>query len=50
MKNTLVGFNSRPDEIEGRINDLEGRAVELNQVEQQKDKRIKKSEDSLKGL
>ena len=31
MKNTLVGCNSRLDETEYGISDLEGRAVELTQ-------------------
>ena len=32
MKNTLVELNSKLDETEGGISDLEGRAVELNQA------------------
>jgi len=31
LKNILNGFNSRPDEREERLSDLEDRAVELTQ-------------------
>ena len=42
LKNTLEGFNSRLDEAEERISQLETKAVELTQSEQQKEKRMKK--------
>ena len=45
-----MGFNSRLDEPEERITDLEDRAVELMQTDQQKEKRILKSEDNLRDL
>lgn len=50
LKNTLVGFNSRIDEPEEWITDLEDRAVELMQTDQQKERRILKSEDDLRDL
>ena len=39
-KNTLDVFNSRLDETEERVSDLEDRVVELTQMKQQKGKRI----------
>lgn len=36
-KNTLEGINNRLDDTEDRISDLQGRAVEINQAEQQKE-------------
>mgnify|MGYP006914393986 CR=1 FL=1 len=50
MRNTLEGFNSRLYEEE-RISELEKkRTVDLTQSEQLKEKRMKKSEDSLRDL
>ena len=48
MKNTLEGINSRKTEAEERISDLEDRMVEFTAVEQNKEKRMKRNEDSLK--
>ena len=48
MKNTLEGIN-RLDETEGQINDLEDKIEENTPSEKQKEKRIKKYEDSLRG-
>ena len=42
MKNTLEGFKSRLDEAEEQISNLEDRAVELTQTEQQKEKEFLK--------
>ena len=50
MKNTLEGINSRITEAEGRISDLEDRMVEFTAMEQNKEKRIKRNEDSLRDL
>ena len=50
MKNTLEGINSRITEAEERISDLEDRMVEFTAVEQNKEKRVKRNEDSLRHL
>ena len=50
MKNTLEGINSRITEAEERISDLEDRRVEFIAVEQNKEKRMKRNEDSLRDL
>ena len=55
MKNALEGINSRITEAEERISDLEDRmgeftAVEFTAVEQNKEKRMKRNEDSLRDL
>ena len=50
MKNTLEGINSRITEAEEWISDLEHRMVEFTAVEQNKEKRMKRNEDSLKDL
>ena len=50
MKNTLDGINSRITEAEERISDLEDRTVEFTAAEQNKDKRMKRYEDSITDL
>ena len=50
MKNTLEGINSRITEAGERISELEDRMVEITAVEQNKEKRIKRNEDSLRDL
>ena len=50
MKTTLEGINSRITEAEEWISDLEDRMVEFTAVEQNKVKRMKRSEDSLRDL
>ena len=50
MKNILEGINSRITEAEERISDLEDRMVEFTAVEQNKGKRMKRNEDSLRDL
>ena len=50
MKNTLEGINSRITEAEERISDLEDRMVEFTAAEQNKEKRMKRKEDSLRDL
>ena len=47
IKNSLEGINSRITEAEERISDLEDKIVELNAAEQNKEKRMKRIEDSL---
>ena len=49
-KNTLEGINSRIIEAEERISDLEDRMVEFTAAEQNKEKRMKRNEDSLRDL
>ena len=49
-KNTLEGINSRITEAEEQISDLKDRMVEFTAVEQNKGKRMKRNEDSLRGL
>ena len=50
MKNTLEGINSRITETEERISDLEDRMVEFTSAEENKEKRMKRNEDSLRDL
>ena len=49
MNNTLEGIHSRINEAE-QINDLEDRIVEITATEQNIKKRMKRNEDSLRGL
>ena len=50
MKTTLEGINSRITQAEERISDLEDRKVEFTAAEQNKEKRMKRNEDSLRDL
>ena len=50
MKTTLEGINSRITEAEERISDLEDRMGEFTAAEQNKEKRMKRNEDSLRDL
>ena len=50
MKNSLEGINSRITEAEGQISDLEDKIVEITTTEQNKEKRMKRTEDSLRDL
>ena len=50
MKTTLEGINSRINEAEEWISDLEDRTVEFTAAEQNKEKRMKRNEDSLRDL
>ena len=50
MKNTLEGIHNRITQAEERISDLEDRMVELTAAEQNKEKRTKRNEDSLRDL
>ena len=46
IKNSLEGINSRITETEERISDLEDKIVEITTAEQNKEKRMKRIEDS----
>ena len=50
IKNTLEGNNSRIAETEERISELEDKMVEITSEEQNKVKRMKRTQDSLRGL
>ena len=50
MKNTLGGINSRITEAEEQISELEDRMVEITVAEQNKEKRMKRNEDSYRDL
>ena len=50
MKNTLEGINSRITEAEEQISGLDDRTVEFTAAEQNKEKRMKRNEDSLRDL
>ena len=50
IKNSLEGINSRITEAEEQISDLEDKIVEITTTEQNKEKRIKRIEDTLRDL
>ena len=50
IKNTLEGINSRISEAEEQISELEDKMVEITSEKQNKVKRIKRTEDSLRDL
>ena len=50
IKNTLEGINSRISETEGWISDLEDKRVEITSEEQNKVKRMKRTEASLRDF
>ena len=50
IKNTLEGINSRIPEAEKLISELEDKKVEITSEDQNKIKRIKITEDSLRDL
>ena len=50
IKNTLEGINSRVSEAEEWISELEDKMVEITSEEQNKVKRMKRTEDSLRDL
>ena len=50
MKNTLEGSNMRITEAEERISDLEDKMVEISAAEQNKERRMKRNEDSLRDI
>ena len=50
IKNTLEGNNNRTTEAEEQISDLEDKMVEITAREQNKEKTMKRIEDSLRDL
>ena len=50
IKTSLEGINSRITEAEERISDLEDKIVEITTALQNKEKRMKRIEDSLRDL
>ena len=50
IKNTLQGINSRIFEAEEWISELEDKMVEITSEEQNEEKRMKRTEDKLRGL
>ena len=50
IKNTLEGINSRISEAEEQNSELEDKMVEITSEEQDKVKRMKRAEDSLRDL
>ena len=50
IKNTLEGINSTITEAEEQISEKEDRMVEITAAEQNKEKRMKRTEDSLRDL
>ena len=50
IKNTLEGINNRLSEAEKQIIELEDKMVEITSEEQNKIKRMKRTEDSLRDL
>ena len=50
IKNTLEESNNRITEAEERITDLEDKIVEITTAEQNKGKKVKRNEDSLRDL
>ena len=50
LKTTLEGIKSRLSEAEEQISELEDKMVEVNSEEQNKVKRVKRTEDTLRDL
>ena len=50
IKSTLEGVNSRIHEAEEQISELEDKMVEITSEEQNKVKRMKRTEDNLRDL
>ena len=50
IKNSLQGINSRITEAKERISDLKDKRVEITTAEKNKEKRMKRIEDSLRDL
>ena len=50
MKNTLERINSRMNEAEDWIRELKVRIVEITAIQQNKEKRMKRNEDSLRDF
>ena len=50
IKNSSEGINNRIIEVEERLSDLEDKIVEITTTEQNKEKRMKRIEDSLRNI
>ena len=50
MNNTLEGINSRITEAEAWVNDMEDKMMEIIGAEENKERRMKRNEDSLRDL
>lgn len=50
MKNSIVEFNTKLDQGEGKISEHEDRAVQSIQSEEQKEIQMQNSEESLRDL
>ena len=50
IKNNLQGNNSRVEEVKDQLNDLEHKEAKNNQSEQQEEKRLQKTKDSIRTL
>ena len=50
IKNTIKGINTRITEAEEQISELEDRMVETPAVEQNKEKRMKRTEEDRKSV
>ena len=50
MKNRLEGINSRIIDAEEKSSELEQKVMEITSAEQNKDKRMKINEDSLRNF
>jgi len=50
IKNNLETTNSRITEAEDSISEVEGRMVEINELERKKEKQIKRNENNLRDL
>ena len=50
IKKSLEGINRRINEAEEQISDLEDKTVEINTAEQNKEKRMKSTEESLRDI
>ena len=50
IKNSLEGINSRITGVKERISDLEDKIVEITTAAQNKEKRMKRTEDKLRDL
>ena len=50
IKNSLEGINSRITEAEERISGVEDKIMEITTAEQNKEKRVKRIEDSFRDI
>lgn len=50
MKNSLEGFKDRVEQTEERIGQLKDKTIEIIEFEEQKENRLKKSQQNLREL